>query len=171
MKLVDLYVLMLRLAGVILGYYWVSAMVWAFYYFANPDGFSTWVLIAQYAIQGLLLYVLIFKTTAIVHFLFGSKSVEMKATVFTGRKPEVLMAVGIALIGLCLILLGIPSLILKLFSGHRTFSDYDFGFTLITKKEMAFSIIHIVLGIIIIVFKEKIAGWISAPAREPDQEN
>lgn len=166
MKLSDLYVLLLRLAGVILGYYWISAMVWAFYYFANPDEISTWMLIAQYAIQGGLLYLLIFKTSALVRFLFG-KGADDIDTVQLQARPDSLVIAGISVVGLVLILWGLPSLIMTLFSRHRFFVDYDEGLTLVTKREIALSIIHIILGIVIIGFQKKIAGWIMV--NEPEK--
>jgi len=155
MKLNDIYVLLLRLAGIVLGYYWVSAVVWAFYYAMFPDDGGGY-LIAQYTFQGILLFLLLFNAPGVVRFLFGNSDEKIS---ISGIDIAGLVRAGTVLIGLVLILYGLPSLVLKFFSGHRVFSSYDQGFTLVAKKELVLSVIHIVLGVLVIMLQHKIPAW------------
>ena len=152
MGIKDLYILCIRMAGMVLAFFWITSAGWGIQYIGSAD---LPYMIVQFLAQGLLLYLMLFKARIIASRLFNVKN-NTENTGFS--EPERILDLGILFLGLIMIVMSLPDLIQVLFSGHKFISGQ--GENMPGQGMITLDLIRVILGLILIFMHRQLSAWL-----------
>lgn len=151
----EIYTLLIRMAGLVLGFYWITALVWATDYLGTE---YLGKLVFQYLFQGLIIYLMLFQSDLLLALIFKSDEESTGTSSITTKE---IVSAGIILLGLYSIYHSIDDIVLYFLSDHQAFA-VDLGdSTFISLKQFVLAWINLVLGLILIFLRTDLSRWLT----------
>ncbi len=150
----DGYIAIIRILGFVLGFYWITSLVWAIDYMGTD---YIGPMIFQLLFQGLLIYLMLFETNFIIRVLF--RNLEEK-DISGNISIQSVVTAGIILLGIYVSFYSLSDIILYMISDHKGFSEYLGDDRFITFNVFVHSTIKFILGVILILFNRPLSMWI-----------